>query len=775
MGQRLGRKILVWAFVLGTAATGQAATHRVTSISGLQSAIGGAAAGDTIVVANGSYTTSGSISVTRAGTASARLTIAAETIGGVTISGSAGFAVSSPAAYVTIRGFRFMHSGTMTLGSGTHHCLVTRNLYGSGGTKYLSVEGDDHEISYNTFQNKSHESPFVGLGDDPVTHRIYVHHNYFRNHSSTAANHGESLQVFANLPRVEYNLFEACNGDPEVISIKEGGASAGGTYRYNTFRDITRGHLTVRFSRRDVIEGNFFINAPGIRAYGSEHKIRNNYFGGKGQLILGDGATDGGYPAMRNVEVSFNTFVNAVITGQDRGAIGIAPENVTIANNIVVADTGTFVSEPHAFVNPKYEGNILWGNAAIGAIPPSGYRKVDPQLIADVSGTYHLASTSPAIDSAAGLYTLGEDIDGQPRSGALDVGADERSSLAVTRRPLTASDVGPNAGLTATPTPTPTPTATSGPTPTPTPTEMPGADVEVTPGAAAVTASTSDGNLPGNVVDDSLATRWSAIGDPVWLKLDLGESRIVTRVRIAVYNGNTRQNRFDLQVSSDNVTWTDVLTAASTSGTTTLEETHEIADQAARWVRYVGHGCSDPTKLTTNSVTEISVFALPLGSTPTPTPTPTATPTETPSPTPTPTATPSPSYVEITPTGAAVTASTNDGNLPGNAVDNNLATRWSANGDGQWLQLDLGTTRTVGHVKVAVYNGNSRRNRFDVQVSTGGGVWQTVWTGQSSGSTTAEETYDFTDVPARWVRYLGHMNDVNTFNSVSEVSVFAVP
>ena len=29
-----------------------------------------------------------------------------------------------------------------------------------------------------------------------------------------------------------------------------------------------------------------------------------------------------------------------------------------------------------------------------------------------------------------------------------------------------------------------------------------------------------------------------------------------------------------------------------------------------------------------------------------------------------------------------------------NAVDNNLATRWSANGDGQWLQLDLGTGQT---------------------------------------------------------------------------------
>jgi len=76
-------------------------------------------------------------------------------------------------------------------------------------------------------------------------------------------------------------------------------------------------------------------------------------------------------------------------------------------------------------------------------------------------------------------------------------------------------------------------------------------------------------------------------------------------------------------------------------------------------------------------------------------------------------------------------------------------------------------------VKVAVYNGNARRNRFDLQVSTGLSVWTTVWSGESSGTTTSEETYDFPDVDARWVRYVGHGSNVGTFNSVTEVSLFA--
>ena len=163
--------------------------------------------------------------------------------------------------------------------------------------------------------------------------------------------------------------------------------------------------------------------------------------------------------------------------------------------------------------------------------------------------------------------------------------------------------------------------------------------------------------------------------------------------------------------------------------------------------------------------------------TPTPTPTPTpATPTpSTPTPTPTATATPcaSCSFVEITPPASGVSGSTSDGNLPANTVDNNLGTRWSGNGDGAWIQYDLGSERTISHVRVAVYNGNSRRNRFDLQVSNGGGVWNPVWAGESGGTTTQEETYEFDDVSARWIRYVGHMSNVGTFNSVTEVSIFS--
>jgi hypothetical protein len=291
------------------------------------------------------------------------------------------------------------------------------------------------------------------------------------------------------------------------------------------------------------------------------------------------------------------------------------------------------------------------------------------------------------------------------------------------------------------------------------------AQTEITPAASAVSASTNDGNVPGNVVDNNLGTRWSAIGDGQWLQLDLGTVRAVGSVRVAVYQGNTRRNLFDLQVASVAGSWTTVFTGQS-SGTTTAEQTYDFPDVDARFVRYLGHGCSDPAKPLTNSVTELSILS---GTTSTPTPTPVI-PTPTPA---TPTPTPATLPVKLVVGPAAVTASTNDGNVPGNTVDGSLATRWSANGDGAWIQYDLGAVQSVSYVRLAAYSGNSRQNRFDLQVASVAGAWTSVITGgTTSGTTTQLETHDFADVSARYVRYVGHGSTVGTFNSLAEVEVW---
>jgi poly(beta-D-mannuronate) lyase len=417
---------------------------RASSIAELTAAIGGAMPGDCVVLANGNYTVAAPIVVNRVGTANQRITVMAETVGGATLAGDAGLTVNAPAAFVTIHGFRITNQGGLVAGANTQNILFTRNaLEVPGNGNYMVVSGTDNEVSFNAFTNKSTNGAMLILDEDTKgSTRPFVHDNHFFSHTFTGTNGGEAVRVFSILPRVEHNLFEEIRVHGEMISVKEGGGSRGGFYRFNTFRNCANGTLTLRYARNDVVEGNFFFNTPGIRAYGTNHKIINNYLEG-GNIILGDGTVAVGYVGIDNVEVSFNTLIDAHITGQSRPD-GVAPKNLRIANNIVVGTSGMAFAQPSPFVNATFAGNIVWGGVSAGDLPASGFRAVDPQLQMDGTGRYHLGASSPAINAAVGMAPVPEDIEGQARQQP-DVGADELSAGPVLRRPLTARDVGPNA------------------------------------------------------------------------------------------------------------------------------------------------------------------------------------------------------------------------------------------------------------------------------------------------------------------------------------------
>ena len=122
---------------------------------------------------------------------------------------------------------------------------------------------------------------------------------------------------------------------------------------------------------------------------------------------------------------------------------------------------------------------------------------------------------------------------------------------------------------------------------------------------------------------------------------------------------------------------------------------------------------------------------------------------------------------------ASVVASANDGNLPQNTLDNSLATRWSAQGDGQWIRYDLGAIVDIDRVAVAWYLGDSRIAYFDIEVSWNAVVWWRVFSGQSSGQTLQPEIYAFTRTSARYVRVVGHGSSQSAWNSITEVAILA--
>jgi hypothetical protein len=465
--------VALGAAIIAIAAPGAVASSDVTptrvitvsSISALQSAANSAQPGDRIELTDGSYTTSGPISFQRSGTSAAPITIAAQRVGGAEIRGTSGFSFSN-SDFVVVEGFRFTHSGTITIPGGSEHVRFTRNVVQlSGGTNWVTVTANDAEVDHNTFQNKSSQGVFLqiaGPGSNDMAARTWIHHNYFFNHTFGGANGGESIRLGLSFRQqgsaraiVENNLFERTDGDSEAISVK----SSDNIVRHNTLRN-SRGSIVLRHGNRNTVDGNLMLgNSAGIRFYDNDHVIINNLIqGGSGQIIAGSGtvADDTNTTAHARpdrVLVAFNTVVNnqapQLQVGQGTDRLG--PNQCTFANNIFVGGGSSALLDIDEATGAIWQGNIVFRGTG-GNAPSSGYRVVNPALVVDSGGLNRLSAGSPAIDSAAGSFSqASRDMDLQSRSGTKDVGADEFVTGGTNRRPLTTADVGPNAGGTTPP------------------------------------------------------------------------------------------------------------------------------------------------------------------------------------------------------------------------------------------------------------------------------------------------------------------------------------
>ena len=446
------------ATVLLEAHSVSAKTVTVSSIADLQVAINEAKAGDIIYLKNGVYTTSEDIVIKCAGSKLQPIIIAAQNENKVEITGASGFNLVSPAAYIVIRGFIFTHAASKAkLGSGTSFCQWTRNVFETPGTgDYLTIAGSDHEVYYNTFQNKDSLGKFIavkGTGSQ-ISERLWIHHNYFKTHKNQGNRNGaEALQfglsgfsLSSSNSIVEHNLFEDCDGENELISVKASRV----TVRYNTIRNCPA-QFTLRHGNFNQVYGNFFINTPGLRIFGDDHVIHSNHFEncsiginiGNGGAEVADGAPLTSHDRPDRVLIGFNTLVNnkenIIQTHRNNG---LGSTYITVVNNIIQGG-GPAASIVGPSKNASWEGNMIFKTNGAGDMPQGTYKTLDPKLLKDPAGEYHLQKGSPAINAAIGNYVLiTSDMDAQPRVAPFDVGADEFSGSSINARILHPADVG---------------------------------------------------------------------------------------------------------------------------------------------------------------------------------------------------------------------------------------------------------------------------------------------------------------------------------------------
>jgi hypothetical protein len=246
---------------------------------------------------------------------------------------------------------------------------------------------------------------------------------------------------------------------------------------------------------------------------------------------------------------------------------------------------------------------------------------------------------------------------------------------------------------------------------------------------ATITASSASSDRY-NIIDADTNTAWVASGAGEWIQIDLGATRNLYAVSIQWLEGGARSYMFDLETSDNASTWTTVYSGASL-GVSAGFEAYDFETQLARYIRVRGHG---------NSVDDsIAIVDF---------------------------------EVDLKNRFAMVKTKSDAGSdyIAQHTLDGDLATRWAAEGDGQWIQYDLLHTQTVHAVSLAWHNGDSRTYSFDIMTSGHPmGPWTTVYSGDSSGTTLVLEEYEFTPVAARFIRVTGHGNSVDDWNNITEI------
>lgn len=261
------------------------------------------------------------------------------------------------------------------------------------------------------------------------------------------------------------------------------------------------------------------------------------------------------------------------------------------------------------------------------------------------------------------------------------------------------------------------------------------ADVEI----VRAFASSDDGNVPENTLDGDLGTRWSASGEQ-WITYELSRPTTVESVSVAWHKGDQRGSWFNVETSLDGINWT-IAFAGKSSGTSLEPEAYDIDDAQVKFIRINGYGNSS------NSWNSITEFSLGGGT-----------------------------EEEEEPVGAVLSvnaiqaSSFQSPNVPANALDGDLSTRWSAQGSGEWVAFELDAQSTVTAIRIAWLKGDERTSDFEIQVSNAAG-WTTVGAGTSSGTSEGLETYELTPELAGFVRIVGLGNSSNDWNSILETEI----
>lgn len=346
------------------------AVNQTIALSEVAHALSISTAGDTIRIANGTYKDV-ELKWQSTGTAVKPIVVMAETAGKVKIEGLSSLKFAGE--WLEIHGLYFTNgeaaNGSVIeyrLGKDVaNNCRVTNCVVDSFNPKmrdiaysYVLMYGKNNRFDHNSLQGKLNISVtlIVMLNEERSQQNFHrIDHNYFGLREVFGSNGAETIRVGTSQQAhtssntiIEDNLFEQCNGEVEIVSIK----SSDNIVRHNTFLEC-QGVVALRHGDRNTVIDNLFIgngvqNTGGVRVVNAGHKVLNNtfislagyrFFSALALMNAVPNSLPNRYCLVEDIEIKGNTFYNCSNiefgTGKDLERT-LPPTRITFEQNTII-------------------------------------------------------------------------------------------------------------------------------------------------------------------------------------------------------------------------------------------------------------------------------------------------------------------------------------------------------------------------------------------------------------------------------------------------------
>jgi poly(beta-D-mannuronate) lyase len=344
--------------------------------------------GDIIILKNGTWNNV-KIKLTCSGTNLQPITCKAEKNGKVIIKGNSYLHISG--SFVTVDGLYFTDGNAgdesvWEFRNGkqvANNCRITNCLIQSFNNEqrldenyWVAFYGKNNRLDHCSFLNKTNLGVLLAVVLEDDRSRLNEHSidsNYFGIRQPLGSNGGEIIRVgvsqhctFYSNTTIRNNLFENCDGETEIISIK----SCGNIVRNNIFKEC-QGSVVLRHGNNNTIEGNLFWGngkngTGGVRVINEGNWVVNNFFnackgvGFRTSFTIMNGVFNSPanrYLPVKDALISNNSFVNCTPFSLGEGADKertVAASNTFISNNIFYHDNDTSLFVAHSSIDSIY-------------------------------------------------------------------------------------------------------------------------------------------------------------------------------------------------------------------------------------------------------------------------------------------------------------------------------------------------------------------------------------------------------------------------------------